>query len=217
MSRRYAAVLVASLLSLSSPARADRGVNSTDALRPDDKGAGSIGLRVGALLPQAFSPLDASWMLELEGGYLLPFYRRLIGIVGSVGVTLPTVSGSGVSDPRVSGNSFDYRQQSQQFLLGLTLVGHIPLGRIVPYVGVGPRAFVVRTESAGAAGGNAFPGNSELSVEPGVGVPVGLEVLLGPGRLGAEFQLLYAPAQQRSTGPGSFGSMVIAVGYRFVL
>jgi len=153
----------------------------------------------------------------VEGGYLLPFHHRLIGIVGSVGVTMPTVSGSAVSDPRVSGGSFDYQQQSQQFLLGLTVVGHIPLGRLVPYVGVGPRALVVRTVSAGQAGDSPFPGNSELSVEPGVGVPVGLDILLGPGRLGVELQLLYAPTHQRSTGPGSFGSMAIAAGYSFVL
>lgn len=214
---RLSSVLIAGLLCLCAPAWADRGVSSTDALRPDDKGAGVIGLKIGALLPQAFSPLGANWMLELEGGYLLPFYHRLIGITGSVGVTMPTVSGSAVADPRVGGGSFDYQQQSQQFLLGLTLVGHVPLGRLVPYVGVGPRAFVVRTESTGTAGGSAFPGNSELSVEPGVAVPVGLEILLGPGRLCAEFQLLYAPAYQRSTGPGSFGSMSVAVGYRFVL
>lgn len=216
MLRRYT-VLLAGLLSFSSAAFADRGVSSTDALPAEDKGAGVIGLKLGALLPQAFSPLGASFLLELQGGYLLPYYHRLIGIVGSVGVTLPTVSGSAVADPRVSGGSFDFQQQSQQFLLGLTLVGHIPLGRLVPYVGVGPRAFVVRTESAGTAGGSPFPGNSELSVESGVGVPVGLDLLLGPGRLGVEFQLFYAPAHQRSTGEGSFGSMSIAAGYRFVL
>ncbi len=216
MSRLYA-VLVASVLGFSSVAAADRGVSSTDQLRAEDKGAGIIGLKIGALLPQAFSPLGANWMLQLEGGYLLPFYHRLIGIVGSISVATPTVSGSAVGDLRVSSGSFDYEQQSQQFLLGLTLMGHIPLGRVVPYVGVGPRAFVVRTVSTGQAGGSAFPGNSELSVEPGVGVPVGLGILLGPGRLCAEFQLLYAPAQQRSTGSGSFGSMSLSAGYLFVL
>lgn len=214
---RLNAVLIAGLLSLSSVASADRRFSSTDALPPEDKGAGVIGIKVGALLPQAFSPLGANWMLELQGGYLLPFYRRLIGIIGSVGVTMPTVSGSAVADPRVGGGSFDYQQQSQQFLLGLTLCGHIPLGRVVPYVGVGPRAFVVRTQSTGSAGGSEFPGNSELSVEPGVGVPVGLSILLGPGRLSAEFELLYAPAHQRSTGAGSFGSMALTAGYSFVL
>lgn len=216
MSRLYA-VLVASVLGFSSVAAADRGVSSTDQLRAEDKGAGIIGLKIGALLPQAFSPLGANWMLQLEGGYLLPYYHRLIGIVGSVSVAMPTVSGSAVGDARVGSGSFDYEQQSQQFLLGLTLMGHIPLGRVVPYVGVGPRAFVVRTVSTGQAGGSAFPSNSELSVEPGVGVPVGLGILLGPGRLCAEFQLLYAPAQQRSTGPGSFGSMSLSAGYLFVL
>lgn len=198
-------------------AAADRGIRSTDDLTPQDRGAGVIGVKVGALLPQAFSPLGASFLAELEGGYLLPFARRLIGIVGSVGVTMPTVSGSSIADPRVNGGSFSYQQTSQQFLLGLSVVGHIPLGRVVPYIGVGPRAFIVRTPSDGQAGSSAIPGSSELSVSAGVGVPVGLEVLLGPGRLCAELQLLYSPASQRSTGTGSFGSMTAALGYRFVL
>lgn len=214
---RLCGILFALVLGSSSMAQADRGVRSTDDLTPEDRGAGLVGLKVGALLPHAFSPLGASWMVELEGGYLLPFYRRLIGVVASLGVTMPTVSGSAVSDPRVSGGSFSYEQSSQQFQLGLTVVGHIPLGRFVPYIGVGPRAFIVRTPSSGQAGESPIPGSSELSVSPGVGVPVGLEVLLGPGRLCAELQLLYAAATQRSTGPGSFGSMSVALGYRLVM
>lgn len=198
-------------------AAADRGVTSTYNLPPGDKGAGIVGLKAGVLLPQAFSPLGANFYAELEFGYLLPFLHRLFAITGSVGVTLPTVSGVDIADPRVSGMTYSYQQTTQQFLLGLTITAKIPFGRIVPYLGVGPRAFVVRTPSGGQSGaGSILPTNVELSIEPGVGVPIGLDVLLGPGRVFGEAQLLYAPASQRSTGPGSFGSMTVDVGYRFI-
>jgi len=198
-------------------AHADRGASSTWALPENDKGAGLIGIKVGAFLPQAFQDqLSTSYFVELEGGYLLPFVNRMFGIVGSFALSMPTTHGT-VSDGRVPGGSYSYDQTTQQFQLGLTFVAKVPIGRFVPYVGVGPRLFIVRTPSSGlSTSGTAIPESVELSQEVGVGVPVGLDILLGPGRLFAELQLLYAASSQQSTGPGTFGSMTAAAGYRFV-
>src|SRR5579883_2625215 len=65
-------------------AAADRGVASTWETPEQDKGAGIIGLKLGAFLPQAFSPLGVSYFAEVEGGYLLPFFNRMFSITGSV-------------------------------------------------------------------------------------------------------------------------------------
>lgn len=200
-----------------SPAAADRGVSSTWALPENDKGAGLVGVKVGAFLPQAFqAQLDTSYFVELEGGYLLPFVNRMFAIVGSFALSMPQTRNT-VMDPRVPGGSYSYDQTTQQFQLGLSFQAKVPLGRLVPYVGIGPRLFIVRTPSSGsAADGTAIPQTTELSQEVGVGVPLGLDILLGPGRLFLEFQLLYAASSQQSTGAGSFGSMTAAAGYRFV-
>jgi hypothetical protein len=143
----------------------------------------------------------------------------MFGIVGSFAVSMPTTSNT-IMDPRVPGGSYTYYQTTQQFQLGLTVVAKVPLGRLVPYVGIGPRLFIVRTPSNGTAAdanATAIPQSSELSEEAGVGVPLGLDILVGPGRILLEAQLLYAPSSQTSTGPGSFGSISVAAGYRFVL
>jgi hypothetical protein len=198
-------------------AHADRGAPSTWALPENDKGAGVVGIKVGVALPQAFQDqLSTSPFVEIEGGYLLPFVNRMFGIVGSFAFGMPTTRGL-VRDARVPGGSYDYEQSTQQFQLGLTFLAKVPIARFVPYVGVGPRLFIVRTPSSGvAASGTAIPESIELSQEFGVGVPLGLDILLGPGRLFFELQLLYAASSQQSTGPGTFGSMTAAAGYRLV-
>ncbi len=210
----------AAVLCGAAPAWADSGgISSTRDLLPDDRGAGILGLKAGAFLPEAFSPLAPTYFLELEGGYLLPFAHRLLGITASFAVGMPTQSGA-VQDPRVAGGSYAYSETTEQFMLGLNVVAKIPLGRFVPYIGVGPRLFIVQTPSSGsAADGTPMPQTTELFKELGVGVPIGLDILFGPGRLFAEFQLLYAPASpvHLLTGAGDFGSMSVAVGYRLIL
>ena len=199
-------------------AYADRGAASTAAFPAHDKGAGVVGLKIGALLPQAFTPLSTSYFLEVEGGYLLPFVHRLLGVTASFAMSMPSVSGDNISDSRLPSGSYSYTQTTQQYMLGVTALIKIPLGRFVPYLGVGPRMFFVRTLSSGSAqDGAAILESTELSKEIAVGVPLGLDVLLGPGRAFFEGQLLYAGSSQRSTGPSSFGSITLALGYRLVL
>ncbi len=198
-------------------AHADRGMPSTFAQPPGDRGAPVIGLKLSALLPQAFSPLHTHVLAELELGYILPFGRRVLSITGSFGFSLPSTEGSNIADSRVPGGSFNYTSSEQHFLIGFTAWANMPLGRVLPYVGIGPRIYGVRTTSNGNAGGAAILETLETSTQVGVGVPVGVNVMLGPGRLFGEFQFLWAGINQKSTGDGSVGSLTIGAGYRFVL
>ena len=204
-------------LGISSAAWADRGMPSTYAQPPGDKGAPLIGIKLEALLPQAFSPLQTHVLAELEAGYLLPFAKRLLGVTASFAFSMPSTSGSGLADPRVPGGAYDYNSTEQHFLIGVTVWANMPLGRVVPYLGIGPRVYAVRTLSSGSAGGASILETLETSTQVGVGVPVGVNVMLGPGRIFGEFQLLWAGINQKSTGDGSVGSLTLGAGYRFVL
>ncbi|MBL9040671.1 MAG: hypothetical protein JNM83_03665 [Myxococcales bacterium] len=198
-------------------AHADRGMPSTAMPPPNDRGAPLIGIKLQALLPQAFSPLRTHILAELEAGYLLPFGRRVLGITGSFAFSMPATSGTDLADSRVPGGSYNYSSTEQHYLIGVTLWANMPLGRVVPYLGIGPRIYAVRTLSNGQAGDAQILETLETSTEVGVGVPVGVNVLLGPGRVFGEFQLLWAGINQKSTGAGSIGSLTIGAGYRFVL
>jgi hypothetical protein len=211
-----AAAAGALLSLLAAPARADRGMPSTHAQPPRDRGAPLVGIKLGVLLPQAFSTLNTHLLLEVEAGYLLPFARRLLGLTASFAFSSPGTSGSGLADPRVPGGSYSYSSTQQHFLLGVTAWANLPLGRVVPYLGIGPRIYAVRTTSNGDAGGSDIYDTLETSTEVGVGIPVGVNVMLGPGRVFGEFQLLWAGIAQRSTGDSSIGSLTIGAGYRFV-
>jgi len=130
---------------------------------------------------------------------------------------MPSTSGSGIADTRVPGGAFDYNSTEQHFLIGVTLLANLPLGKVLPYVGIGPRVYAVRTISGGVAGGQTILETVETSTQVGVGVPIGVNYMLGPGRLFGEFQFLWAGIAQKSTGDGSVGSLTLGVGYRVVL
>lgn len=214
---RLAALLLATpLCALPAAARADRGLSTVKEQPPGDRGGGILGAKVGAYLPQVFSPLQTSYFVEVEGGYVLPYLHRLFAVTASAAFSSPTVDGGG-ADPRLPGGSYSYNVTQQQLVLGLSVSAKIPLGRFVPYVGIGPRLFLVRTASRGQAGPSSIPETVETSTEAGVGAPIGLDILLGPGRLFAEGQLLWAGTQQRSTGPAALGAIALALGYRLVL
>lgn len=203
-------------LLLAAPAHADRGWPTTYTPKPDDRGAPTVGIQLGVLLPQAFSPLRTHMLVTLEAGYYLPFARRVLSLAASFSFSNPSTDGSGLADARVPGGSYSYSSTQQHFLIGASLYANLPLGTVVPYIGIGPRIYAVRTLSSGDAGGAAILETLETSTEIGVGVPVGVSVMLGPGRVFGEFQLLWAGIAQKSTGDGSVGSLALGAGYRFV-
>jgi len=186
-----------------------------------DRGAFVVGVGVGGLFAQPFSKLGASFLVDVQIGYVLPYLKRGLAVLIDAGYTQPTTSGT-QTDSRIDANSggYSFDLVQRQLMFGLTLMYRatfIGSGRVAPYLGVGPRLWLLQGLATGAAGGSTIGESTEQSTKVGLGVPLGVDIGLGPGRLFGEVQLFWAPIDHRTTGESSVGSLAVGVGYRLML
>ena len=208
-----------------------------------DRGAFVVGVKAGGLFPQPVtqrgdrgpakqsSTLGASFLVGLEVGYFLPFVRRSIGVLLDVGYSQPETCGAPDGtcptrtelDPRVdaNGGAYRYALTQRELMFGLTVLYRIQWQdqqRVIPFVGVGPRLWLLDTHVSGEAGaGNRIAESQEQSTKVGLAVPLGVALRLGPGNLFLEGQLFWAPLDHRSTGETSVGAITVDLGYRLLL
>lgn len=210
-------LLLASIVLSSVAARAQEATVVAPA-PARDRGQMLVAVKGGVLLPYGFSKLGASYLVDVEVGYVLPVLRRHLAITLDGAFTAPGAAGT-TTDPRLdasSGGSYSWQLAQREVILGVSLVYRHPIGRLTPYVGVGPRLFLLDSRATGSASGAAISESSEVSTKLGAGVPIGLGIHLGPGELFAELQLDIAPVDHRITGDTNVGSLSLAAGYRFV-
>lgn len=209
---------IAILVLVSAAAGAEEASVTQTAPRRD-RGVVLVAAKVGALLPYGFSNLGASYLVDVEVGYALPVWKHRLAITLDGAFTAPEASGTTTNDPRLdaSGGSYDWHLSQRELILGLSVVYRHPIGRLVPYVGIGPRLFLLDSRIDGTAGGARISQSSEVSTKAGVGVPVGVGFRLGPGDLFGELALDWAPIDHRITGDTNTGSISIAAGYRLNL
>lgn len=173
-----------------------------------------VGARVGGIVPLAgLSPFVAG---GVEVGYVLPIGHRRLAVALAVDYTQPTASGREM-DPRVAGGSYGWHLTEQELgVMPLLLYRVTGRGALVPYLGVGPRLLLARSTvtSDGAPG---FGDTVEESTEIGVGLPIGAELRLGPGRLTGELLLQYGALDHTATGDSHSGASTLALGYRVFL
>lgn len=183
-----------------------------------DRGQVLLAVKVGALLPYGFSRLGASYLVDLELGYALPVLHHRLALTIEGAFTAPEASGS-TTDPRLDaapGGAYSWHLSQRELILGLSLVYRHPIGRLTPYIGVGPRLFLLDSRVNGSAGAAPIAQSSETSTKIGAGIPVGLGFRLGPGDLFAELALNISGINHRTTGDTNTGSLTLAAGYRFV-
>jgi hypothetical protein len=170
------------------------------------------------LVAQAFSKLGTSYLVEAELGWALPVLKHHLAITLSGAFTAPEATGT-QTDPRVtmSGGSYNWYVQQEELILGLSLVGRFPIGtRLMLYVGVGPRLFLLQTRTQGNAGTSAISLSLEQSTQVGVGVPLGVAVRIGPGQIFVEPELNVSALPHTTTGSTNTGSLAFTAGYRFL-
>jgi opacity protein-like surface antigen len=208
-------IIVVAMIVSSLGARADETI--TQAAPARDRGQVLIAAKVGGLFSEPFSKLGASYLVDVELGYALPVLKHRLAIAIDGAYTAPESSGGGTNPQVASGGAYSYNLQQREGILGLTLYYRHQLGRVTPYIGVGPRLVLLQSEIDGAAGATPIHTSTEVSTKVGVGVPLGLGIRLGPGDLFVEASLLYAGIDHNITGNSNTGALTISLGYRFVL
>jgi hypothetical protein len=211
----FVLLILSPILRSAASAQPAPSATVTEAAPAKDRGEILVAVKVGGLVARGFSDLTGSYLVDVEFGYALPVLKHRLAITLEGAFTAPEASGT-QTDPRIDGNGgvYNWKLQQQEVILGLSLVYRHPIGRWIPYVGVGPRLFLLQSKVSGTVGATPISTSNEQSTKVGAGIPIGVGFHLGPGHLFLEIALNIAPIDHRVTGDSNTGSLSFALGYR---
>ena len=177
-----------------------------------------IGVKAGALLPQAFTPLGTNLVVDAEAGLVLPFGGGHLEVMAWAAYAQPPADGASL-DARVPGGAYDWSITQRELSVAVAGVFRLqrpsPSARLAPYVGLGPKLYFLQTKANGAAAGQPFGEYSETSTELGGTVLGGVDYRVGPGTVVGELEVGLSDLDHLTTGDASTGSVEVKVGYRF--
>lgn len=208
-----AALLSAGLVSAQESVKLEASTNDAPST---SGGAVLLGGKVGGIIP--FGGLSPFVSGGIEAGYVFPWLNRSFAAALDVDYTAPKSDGS-QDDVRLTGASkYDWKiSQRQLAIMPVVMYRLTMLGKLVPYIGVGPRFLFLRSTVQGTAGSNPISETKEQSTQYGIGVPLGVEYALGPGALLGEVLFQYGGIDRIATGDTNTGAVNIFLGYRFLL
>lgn len=200
-------------------AQADASISTNDLGKGapgNDSGAFLAAGKVGGIA--SFNGLSPFVIAGLELGYVFPGTKRRMGALLDLTYTAPATDGS-APDTRVPGSSYKWEVRQKELVFQPTFLYRFTglTETITPYVGLGPRIYLLQTVTRGSAGASKFQDSTEQSTKFGFGIPLGAELALGPGGLFAEFLFQWAPLTHQITGDTSLASGSLFVGYRALL
>jgi hypothetical protein len=174
-----------------------------------------LAARVGAFVPQPFSPLGSSYLVGVEAGWVAPVWKRRLAVAVDLAFSAPDGEGRFQSGAAVA--PIVWRAALREVTIGLSLMVRQPFGRFVPYLALGPRLLVVDALVASHAGGARLPTNRESTLALGLSLVPGLGFSLGPGQLFLEVPCAFlwrVGAAPRLTGDFDPSALTLAAGYR---
>ncbi len=175
-----------------------------------------LGAKAGAILP--FGGLSPWAQFGAEVGVVFPWLKRGIGLALHVDYSQPTSNGTQAGDPRIDGGTYNWHI-TQQYLTFMPVLMYrmTNFKAVTPYIGAGPRIYLMKSTVSGSVGAIGIPETTEQSTAIGFGVPLGVEINLGPGGLIVELLGQWGPYDHDATGPTHTGALSLSAGYRFVL
>lgn len=180
-----------------------------------------LGGKIGAGLGKPFSEFGASYVLEVELGYMLPVLDKGIEIFVSGQYTRPKITDiQGDPDPQLPGDGVLHSEITQDIFaltLGALYRFHVGLDWLAPYGGLGARLYMLRSNVKSSAGGESFGETEETQSDAGLLVMGGVDFRLGPGALMAELQFGWAHVDGFVLRDTNLGALQLLVGYRAML
>jgi len=200
--------------SLDVGAALDAGAVADESATDDDSHL-ILGLKFGGALP--FSDLGLGPIVAIEAGWVFGDTGGQLAALLDVSYMVATAEGD-TPDMRVPGGNYSWKLTQKELVVQPTFLFRLTgMGSLVPYVGLGPRIYMLEGVTEGKAGDEQFGETFERSTTVGVGVPIGLEWAMGPGGLLVEILLQWGPLTHTTTGDSNLGSAALWLGYRALL
>lgn len=171
--------------------------------------------RIGALVPQAFSSLETSYLVGIEAGWVAPVWKKRLVISVDLGFGNPSADGRIASS--ATSSPVDWHASLRETTLGISLTIRQALGRFMPYLALGPRLVIVDALVGGQAGSARVPTSRETSLAVGLSLVPGLGFSLPPGQLFLEVPISLAwrvGDPPRLTGDFNPSFIGVTAGYR---
>lgn len=179
------------------------------------KGAFVVGAKVGGIAP--FDGLSPFVVGTVEIGYVLPWLNRGLAALVDVSYTAPSATGA-EADPRVPGGKYTWNLVQHELVIQPTILyRYTGLGRVVPFIGIGARVYLMKSVVTGKAGDSVIGETDEPSTQIGGAIPLGVELQLGPGALLGELLFEVGTLDHSITGSTHTGGGTLNLGYRFLL
>lgn len=159
-----------------------------------------LGLRAGATTPQLFNSLSSNVMVNLEGMWAATGTGPALFL--DFGHVQPVSRGTH-TDARFeqNGGQVSYLMTVQDVAFGLGGMFRLKLDNgFLPYLGAGMRLHLTKTLVEQYAGEVDLGSHTEQSTRYSLLGRLGIARRLGPGEMGLEVNLDYAPVEQRITG-----------------
>ncbi len=174
--------------------------------------------KVGGIVP--LNGLDPFVRGGLELGWVFGGQNRTMAALLDISYTKPSASGSRQDDrlayDEVPGE-YDWEIDQHELVFQPTFLYRFTSSQpLIPFVGLGPRIYLLQTVSRGSANGETIQETEEQSMKIGAGLPFGAEYQLGPGGVFAEGLVEWAPLDHRITGDSSLLAGTLQLGYRAI-
>lgn len=205
------------------PAPVTETVVAAPKREPLGRGKAFAAVRLGAAVPQVVSSLSASFLVGGEIGWAAPKLPLIgEGLALAIDLAFSQPGSNGDAMDAHAGGNYAWAVTQKTTSLGLTVLyrlntvssASLERGKLVPYLGVGPRLFFLQTVATVTPSGAAVAEYTESSTKIGFGIPLGVDYALGPGRVFVEAMFLWAPFNHNTTGPSNAGALTIEAGYR---